>query len=82
MSNTKYDLFYTMRLNHLFHIKKHILSHDLLKAKQKLGYSSLQTMKAINTVNYCFMWDDILMLTEAMELENKLPLGTILTPLF
>lgn len=55
MSNTKYDLFYTMRLNHLFHIKKHILSHDLLKAKQKLGYSSLQTMKAINTVNYCFM---------------------------
>lgn len=53
-----------------------------LKENKKLSYNSLQTMKTINTVNYCFMWDNILMLTEAMELENKLPLGTILSPLF
>lgn len=53
-----------------------------LKENKKLSYNSLQTMKTINTVNYCFMWDNILMLTEAMELENNLPLGTILSPLF
>lgn len=84
--NVKYKLWLILNnvcvLTNSLTLKSIFCLTTCLKQNKKLSYSSLQTMKAINTVNYCFMWDNILMLTEATELENKLPLGTILTPLF